>query len=82
MHGPMTENLLDTRGLNCPLPVLKARKKLKTMTEGESLRVLASDPRAPDDFAELCAVQGHELVSVTAIEGGHDIRLVKRNDNP
>jgi tRNA 2-thiouridine synthesizing protein A len=53
---------LDLRGLNCPLPVLKARKALGTMRPGERLLLLATDPRAPEDLAELCRVAGHRLV--------------------
>lgn len=58
----MTERLLDTRGLGCPLPVLKARKALAGMARGERLRVLATDPRSPVDFRELCEATGHRLV--------------------
>ncbi len=53
---------LDTRGLNCPLPVLKAQKALRSLAAGERLRVLATDPRAPADFDQLCEVAGHRLV--------------------
>ena len=56
---------LDVRGLSCPLPVLKARKALAGMARGTRLVVLATDPRAPRDMAELCAATGHRL-----LEGG------------
>jgi tRNA 2-thiouridine synthesizing protein A len=50
------------RGLNCPLPVLKARRLLKAMQPGQRLRVLATDPRAPADMTELCAATGWGLI--------------------
>lgn len=53
---------LDVRGLSCPLPVLKTRKALAGMARGSRLVVLATDPRAPRDMAELCAATGHRLV--------------------
>lgn len=58
----MSEQVLDTRGLSCPLPVLKARKRLQAMAPGERLRVLASDPKAPGDFRLYCEESGHRLV--------------------
>ena len=53
---------LDARGLRCPLPVLKARKALKSVPIGESLTVLATDPGAPGDFVHFCDTTGHELI--------------------
>jgi tRNA 2-thiouridine synthesizing protein A len=54
---------IDVRGLLCPLPVLKARKRLGAMKPGESLRVLATDPAAAIDFPHYCSESGNELVS-------------------
>ena len=53
---------IDVRGLLCPLPVLKARKRLATMAPGECLRVLATDPAAAIDFPHYCRESGNELV--------------------
>ena len=58
----MGERLLDTRGLSCPLPVLKARKLLGIMATGERLRVLATDPKSVQDFVALCEATGHRLI--------------------
>ena len=55
---------LDARGLICPLPVLKARKALKTVAVGEILAVLATDPGAPKDFEHFCTTTGSELVKI------------------
>lgn len=54
---------LDTRGLKCPLPVLKAAKRLKSMAAGTVLTVEATDPMAVIDFPHFCAESGHELVN-------------------
>ncbi len=59
----MVERLLDTRGLSCPLPALKARKALKALAAGERLRVLATDPKAVQDIAALCEATGDRLVA-------------------
>ena len=56
------EALLDARGLSCPLPVLKARRRLMAMAPGQRLRVLATDPKAPGDFRLYCGESGHRLV--------------------
>ncbi len=55
--------ILDTRGLKCPLPVLKARKRLKSLGSGDVLTVEATDPMAVIDFPHFCQESGHELVS-------------------
>ena len=56
---------LDAIGLLCPLPVLKARKRLKSLKSGQILRLQATDPAAVLDVPHFCAEQGHELVSQT-----------------
>jgi tRNA 2-thiouridine synthesizing protein A len=58
----MPETILDTRGLKCPLPVLRARKAMQGIAPGEVLRVLATDPATVRDFQAFCAATGHELV--------------------
>jgi len=61
----MSETVLDTKGLNCPLPVLKARKALKDVPAGGLLKVLATDPASVIDFRAFCLTTGHELVEAT-----------------
>ena len=53
---------LDTRGLNCPLPILKAKKALADMRSGEVLKVLATDPGSMRDFQAFARQTGNELV--------------------
>lgn len=54
---------LDTTGLLCPLPVLKAAKRLRAMAPGQQLRMTADDPAAIVDVPHFCAEQGYALVS-------------------
>jgi tRNA 2-thiouridine synthesizing protein A len=54
---------LDTRGLRCPLPVLKARKTLLALKPGERLLVEATDPVSAIDFPHYCSEAGHRLVA-------------------
>jgi TusA-related sulfurtransferase len=53
---------LDTRGLNCPLPILKAKKALADMRSGEVLKVVATDPGSIRDFQAFARQTGNELV--------------------
>ena len=64
----MSETLLDTKGLNCPLPVLKARKLLKSMRPGEEVWIETTDPLAVIDIPHFCAESGHRLME-TVEEG-------------
>ena len=59
---------LDTRGLNCPLPILKAKKALTDMLSGEVLKVVATDPGSVRDFQAFARQTGNELVEQTAGE--------------
>jgi tRNA 2-thiouridine synthesizing protein A len=54
--------LLDVTGLNCPMPLLKAKKALNEMSAGELLKVLATDPGSERDFQTFSAQSGHELL--------------------
>jgi len=65
----MANARLDTTGLNCPLPILKARKAIKQVSPGDTLEVLATDPGAVEDFETFCRVSGHELLETDEREG-------------
>jgi tRNA 2-thiouridine synthesizing protein A len=54
---------LDVTGLLCPLPVLKARKRLQTLPSGSVLEVVATDPMSMIDMPHFCNEQGHDLLS-------------------
>lgn len=53
---------LDTKGMNCPLPVLKAKKAMRAIAAGDTLAVLTTDPSAERDFVAYCRSSGNELV--------------------
>lgn len=54
---------LDARGLNCPLPILRARKALNEMTSGQVLRIIATDPGSVKDFEAFAKQTGNPLLS-------------------
>ncbi len=56
---------LDARGLNCPLPILRAKKALTDMQSGQILRITATDPGSIRDFQAFCKQTGNELLSQT-----------------
>lgn len=60
---------IDARGLLCPLPVLRARKRLIGMAPGQVLRLLASDPMAAIDLPHFCAEAGHEFLGAEPVAG-------------
>ncbi|MFE0016819.1 sulfurtransferase TusA family protein [Mesorhizobium sp. NPDC059054] len=72
-----TPAVYDLKGLNCPLPVLKARKRLADMQPGGLLWLETTDPLAVIDIPAFCTDSGHRLVETTAISGGHRF-LVER----
>lgn len=67
---------LDTRGLNCPLPILRTKKTLNTMQSGDTLRVVATDPGAIKDFASFCAQTGNTLL--TSQQAGEEYEFLIR----
>ena len=58
----MTNEVIDARGLKCPLPVLKMEKRLATLPPGATLTVLATDPMAKIDIPLHCRQHGHQCV--------------------
>ncbi len=63
---PDADQILDTSGLKCPLPVLKAKRALKTMAANATLRVIATDPGSVRDFAHFCEATGYSLLESSA----------------
>ncbi|WP_293759714.1 sulfurtransferase TusA family protein [uncultured Aquitalea sp.] len=68
---------LDLSGLNCPLPILRAKKALADMESGSVLEVIATDPGAPKDFEAFCRQTGNALLTSDTTEEGK-FRLVLR----
>ena len=68
---------IDTRGLNCPLPILKAKKALSDMVSGETLKVVSTDPGSVRDFKAFARQTGNELLDQQT-EGSDFLHLLKR----
>ncbi len=68
---------LDTRGLNCPLPILKAKKALTAMQSGQLLKVIATDQGSLRDFAAFAKQTGNELVDQQTV-GKEFVHVLKR----
>lgn len=68
---------LDTSGLNCPLPILKAKKALASLRGGQTLRIIATDPESVRDFKTFSQQSGHELLE-TREEGGRFLFLLRK----
>ena len=60
---------LDTKGMNCPMPILKAKKAMNELAAGGLLKVLATDPGSVEDFSAFCRTGGHELVETSEADG-------------
>ena len=73
----MADKLLDTKGLSCPLPILKAKKAIAEIGAGATLEVLATDPGSVPDFQAFCEAGGHTLVEQTEAGGVYRF-LIKR----
>lgn len=68
---------LDVQGMLCPLPVLRAKKNLKSLKVGETLLVLTTDPVALIDLPHMCAQFGHTLLEIKNTDAGHSFLIRK-----
>jgi len=68
---------LDVRKLACPLPILRAKKSLSTMSAGQVLKIVATDKGSPKDFIDFCSKTGNELMSSTE-KGDEFVFLIRR----
>jgi len=73
----MADHTLDAKGLNCPLPILKARKALKDVAAGETLEILSTDPGSVADFEAFCRQTGNELLESSTEDSVYRF-LIKR----
>lgn len=69
---------LDARGLNCPLPILRAKKSMNELEAGQVLRIIATDPGSVKDFEAFSKQTGNELLESTE-ENGEFIYLLKKS---
>jgi len=68
---------LDARGLNCPLPILRAKKTLNTMIGGQILKIMATDPGSVKDFEAFAKQTGNELLDSSEVDGEFHFTLKK-----
>ena len=68
---------LDARGLNCPLPILRAKKTLNAMSGGQILKIMATDPGSVKDFEAFAKQTGNELLDSFEVEGEFHFTLRK-----
>lgn len=73
----MADHVLDAKGLNCPLPILKAKKALKPLTAGQTLEVISTDPGSVADFSAFCRTTGNELLEQNE-DGGIFTYLIRK----
>ncbi len=73
----MADQVLDTKGLNCPLPILKAKKAIAQMQTGQTLEVLSTDPGSVKDFEALSRQTGHQLLESSQNNGIYVFLLEK-----
>jgi tRNA 2-thiouridine synthesizing protein A len=74
----VAEILLDVKGMNCPLPVLKANRALRALKPGDKLRVLATDRASVADFRAFCRETGHDLLSFSEEAGVFSFTIRRR----
>ena len=74
---PVIDKSLDTRGLNCPLPILKAKKALAELVSGQVLEVISTDPGSLRDFQAFTKQTGHTLLRQTSLGADH-IHVLQR----
>ncbi|NNE64504.1 MAG: sulfurtransferase TusA family protein [Gammaproteobacteria bacterium] len=68
---------LDASGLNCPLPILKAKKQLNSLESGEVLYIIATDSGSVKDFDAFCKQTGHSLLESSEAEGKYHYYIKK-----
>jgi tRNA 2-thiouridine synthesizing protein A len=73
----MADMTIDAKGMNCPLPILRAKKAMQSLPAGATLEVLTTDPGAVADFEAFCQSTGNELLESTKTDGVY--RFVIRN---
>lgn len=76
------EDIYDLRGLNCPLPVLRTRKRLSGMRPGDRLVIETTDPLAVIDIPAFCRDDGHMLISCEARDNAHRFTIERAGAAP
>ncbi|MHB8727406.1 MAG: sulfurtransferase TusA family protein [Sulfuricaulis sp.] len=73
----MADHELDARGLNCPLPILRAKKALNTLSRGQAVRIIATDPGSVKDFQAFAQQTGNPLLESNEANGEYTFVLQK-----
>ncbi len=68
---------LDAKGLNCPLPILRAKKAISALSAGQVLKIIATDPGSVKDFEAFCNQTGNELLSSAEADGAFEFMIKK-----
>jgi len=77
--NPLTDGMIyDLKGLKCPLPVLRTRKRMQTLAPGALITVETTDPLAVIDIPHFCNEDGHTLEQSEALAGGHRFVIRKK----
>lgn len=74
---PTVDQELDARGLNCPLPILRAKKSIAALGAGQVLRILATDPGSVKDFDAFCKQTGNTLLASNQSGGDYEFLIRK-----
>mgnify|MGYP003572289020 CR=1 FL=1 len=74
----MADHVLDAKGLNCPLPILKTKKALKDIASGETLQILSTDPGSVADFQAFSRTTGNELMEHDEVDGVYRFVIRKK----
>lgn len=74
----MATQTLDAKGLNCPLPLMQAKKSMKGLQSGDTLQVLSTDPGSVRDFESFCRATGHELLESETEDSGAFRFLIRK----
>ncbi|MBS3756386.1 MAG: sulfurtransferase TusA family protein [Desulfobacterales bacterium] len=72
------DEILDARGLSCPMPMLKTKKALKHLQSGQILEVLGTDPGSKNDIPDFCQKGGNTLLEVEDVEEGYTRYLIQK----
>lgn len=73
-----SDEILDTRGLSCPMPLLKTKKALKGLKAGQVLEVWGSDPGSKNDIPDFCKKGGNELIEMTDTDEGYSRYRIRK----
>lgn len=75
----MSITVLDVKGLNCPLPILRAKKAMKDVAVGATLQVVATDPGSVKDFDAFCRQTGNELAGMQEDGGVYTFSIIRKS---